>query len=130
MAISVQPTGTLRQGRGDTVMSTFAHGPDSLDVPVLSVALIGPDEQRRRAVARALAGSQANVTREFASYPGLDDVPRLLETEYDVIIVDLDSDPEHALDLVEHICGNSSATVMVYSKQADPELLVRCMRAG
>jgi hypothetical protein len=44
-------------------MSTFAHGPDSLDVHVLSVALIGPEEQRRRDVARALAGSQANVTR-------------------------------------------------------------------
>jgi pilus assembly protein CpaE len=112
------------------VMSTFAHGPDSLDVHVLSVALIGPDEQRRSAVARALAGSQANVTREFASYPELDDVPHLLESDYDVIIVDLDSDPEHALDLVEHICGNSSATVMVYSAQADSELLVRCMRAG
>jgi pilus assembly protein CpaE len=111
-------------------MSTFAHGPDSLDVHVLSVALIGPDEQRRNAVARALAGSQANVTREFASYPELDDVPHLLESDYDVIIVDLDSDPEHALDLVEHICGNSSATVMVYSGQADSELLVRCMRAG
>lgn len=112
------------------MMSTFAHGPDSLDVHVLSVALIGPDEQRRNAVARALAGSQANVTREFASYPELDDVPHLLEADYDVIIVDLDSDPEHALDLVEHICGNSSATVMVYSAQADSELLVRCMRAG
>ncbi|HEX3967195.1 MAG TPA: response regulator [Edaphobacter sp.] len=111
-------------------MSTFAHGPDSLDVHVLSVALIGPDEPRRDAVARALAGSQANVTREFASYPDLDDVPQLLENDYDVIIVDLDSDPEHALDLVEHICANSSATVMVYSAQADSELLVRCMRAG
>lgn len=112
------------------MMSTFAHGPDSLDVHVLSVALIGPDEPRRDAVARALAGSQANVTREFASYPDLDDVPQLLENDYDVIIVDLDSDPEHALDLVEHICANSSATVMVYSAQADSELLVRCMRAG
>jgi pilus assembly protein CpaE len=130
MAIKVQLTGTVRQRSGDSVMSTFAHGPDSLDVHVLSVALIGPDEQRRNAVARALAGSQANVTREFASYPELDDVPHLLESDYDVIIVDLDSDPEHALDLVEHICGNSSATVMVYSAQADSELLVRCMRAG
>jgi pilus assembly protein CpaE len=112
------------------VMSTSAQGPDMLDVHVMSVALIGPDEQRRKAVASALAGSQANVTREFASYPELDDVPQLLETGFDVIIVDLDSDPEHALDLVEHICGNSSVTVMVYSTQADPELLVRCMRAG
>ncbi len=112
------------------MMSTSAQGPDMLDVHVMSVALIGPDEQRRKAVASALAGSQANVTREFASYPELDDVPQLLETGFDVIIVDLDSDPEHALDLVEHICGNSSVTVMVYSTQADPELLVRCMRAG
>lgn len=111
-------------------MSTFTQGPDALDVHVLSVALIGPEEQRRRAVAAALAGSQASVTREFASYPGLDDVPQLIESGYDVIIVDLDSDPERALDLVEHICGNSSVTVMVYSRRADPELLVRCMRAG
>jgi pilus assembly protein CpaE len=112
------------------VMSTFTHGPNALDAHVMSVALIGPEEQRRKAVASALSGSQANVTREFASYPDLDDVPQLLETGFDVIIVDLDSDPEYALDLVEHICGNSSVTVMVYSSQADPELLVRCMRAG
>jgi pilus assembly protein CpaE len=118
------------QGSRDRVMSTSAQGPDMLDIHVMSVALIGPEEQRRKAVASALAGSQANVTREFASYPELDDVPQLLETGFDVIIVDLDCDSEHALDLVEHICGNSSVTVMVYSTQADPELLVRCMRAG
>ena len=112
------------------MMSTFTHGPDSLDVHVLSVALIGPQEQHRKAVASALAGSQANVTREFTAYPDLDDVPAILEAGYDVIIVELDSDPEHALDLVEHICGNSPVTVMVYSSHADSELLVRCMRAG
>ena len=112
------------------MMSTFTHDPDALGAKVLSVALIGPEEQRRRAVASALAGSQASVTKEFPSYPELDDVPRLLEAGYDVIIVELDSNPEQALDLVEHICGNSSVTVMVYSAQTDPELLVRCMRAG
>jgi len=111
-------------------MSTFTQGPDALNVHVLSVALIGPEQQRRQAVAMVLAGSQASVTREFSSYPELDDVPQLLEAGYDVIIVDLDSDPERALDLVEYICGNSSVTVMVYSRQTDPELLVRCMRAG
>ena len=82
------------------MMSTSAQGPDMLDIHVMSVALIGPEEQRRKAVASALAGSQANLTREFASYPELDDVPQLLETGFDVIIVELDSDPEHALDLV------------------------------
>ncbi len=112
------------------MMSTFTHDPDALGAKVLSVALIGPQEQRRKAVANALAGSQASVTKEFTSYPRFDDVPRLLDPGYDVIIVELDSDPEQALDTVEHICGSSSATVMVYSASTDPELLVRCMRAG
>ncbi len=111
-------------------MSTFTHDPDALGAKVLSVALIGPQEQRRKAVATALAGSQASVTREFTSYPGFDDIPRLLDAGYDVIIVELDSDAEQALDVVEHICSSSSATVMVYSASNDSELLVRCMRAG
>lgn len=114
----------------NAVTSAFTQSPDSLDAHVLSIALVGPDAQRRNAVAMALAGSQTNVTHELNSYPDLDDVAKLLESRYDVIIVDLDSDPELALDLVEHICGNSSITVMVYSMQNDSELLVRCMRAG
>ena len=105
--------------------------PDSLGADVLSIALIGPDEDRRRAAANALAGCQGGEIREFSSYPpSLDDVPRLLENNYDVIIIDLDSHPEYALELVESICANGAATVMVYSVKADSELLVRCMRAG
>jgi Flp pilus assembly CpaE family ATPase len=105
--------------------------PDSFGTDPLSIALIGPDEQRRRAVAYALAGCQGSEVREFTSYPpGLDDVPRLLEQRYDVIVIDLDSNPEYALELVESIGANGVATVMVYSAKADPDLLVRCMRAG
>jgi pilus assembly protein CpaE len=97
----------------------------------LSIALIGPDEGRRRGIATSLADCQGNEVREFSSYPpGLDDVPRLLEHHYDVIIIDLDSDPEYALELVESVCSKGMATVMVYSARADAELLVRCMRAG
>jgi hypothetical protein len=40
---------------------------------------------------------------------------RLLEQRNDVIIIDLDSNPEYALELVESICANGAATVMVYS---------------
>ena len=131
MAISAQPEGTSpTTGSSNFSMSTFTQDPDALGANVLSVALIGPEEQRRKAVARALASSQTNVTREFASYPELDDMPRLLEADYDVIIVELDSNPEHALDLVESICGRVSGTVMVYSARTDSEMLVRCMRAG
>jgi pilus assembly protein CpaE len=104
--------------------------PDALGSNVLSVALIGPTEIRRKSLASALATLHGSAIREFAFYPEMDDVPRLLEAEYDVIIVELDSNPEYALELVENICGNSSVTVMVYSEQVFPEMLVRCMRAG
>jgi pilus assembly protein CpaE len=97
----------------------------------LSIALIGPDARRREAVADALSRCAGNEVRVFSSYPpGLDDLPRLLEQHHDVVIIELDSDPEYALDLVESIGVNGTATVMVYSAHPDPELLVRCMRAG
>lgn len=118
-------------GSGNTKMSTANQESDALGSNLLTIALIGPDEKRRKAVAAALAAWPSGVTREFSSYPpSLDDVPRLLEQNYDVIIIDLDADSEYALELVENICANGIATVMVYSAKADSELLVRCMRAG
>jgi Flp pilus assembly CpaE family ATPase len=97
----------------------------------LSIALIGPDEERRKAAASTLAGCQGGVIREFSTYPpSMEDVPKLLEQHHDVIIIDLDSRPEYALELVENICANGAATVMVYSMKFDSDLLVRCMRAG
>jgi pilus assembly protein CpaE len=104
--------------------------PDALGSNVLSVALIGPGESRRKSIVSALTSLQGSVVREFVSYPELDDVPRLLEADYDVIIVELDSNPEYALELIETICGSGPVTVMVYSDQVYPEMLVRCMRAG
>jgi pilus assembly protein CpaE len=110
----------------------LAPEPDeSLGVDDLSIVLIGPDAERRHAVTRALAKCAGSDICAFASYPpSLDDVPRLLDQHHDVIIIDLDSDPEYALDLVESIGAGGSATVMVYSAKPDPDLLVRCMRAG
>ncbi|MGA3373334.1 MAG: hypothetical protein ABSC48_16385 [Terracidiphilus sp.] len=104
---------------------------DSFGAELLSIALIGPDEYRRKAVASALAERRGSETREFFYYPAsLDDVPKLLETHFDIIIIDLDSQPEYALELVESFCASTAATVMVYSGKTDAELLVRCMRAG
>jgi pilus assembly protein CpaE len=111
-------------------MLTSTKTLDTLGTRTLSVALIGPEERRRHAVANALAEAQTSVTREFPTYPDMDDVPRLLEAEYDVLFIELDSNPEHALELVENVCGSSSVTVMVYSAKVDSEMLVRCMRAG
>jgi len=111
-------------------MPAFVHDADSLGADILSVAVIGPEQQGRKAVAKAVVSFHAGPVREFSSYPELDDLPKLLKSEFDVIIVELDTNPEHALDLVEHICGQVSATIMVYSAHTDSELLVRCMRAG
>jgi len=111
-------------------MSTPTQDPDALGSNVLTIALIGPNQQQRGAIAIALAGLQAGMTREFPAYPELDEIPRMLQDNYDVVIVDLDSNPEYALDLVETICTSGTPTVMVYSAHADQEMLVRCMRAG
>jgi pilus assembly protein CpaE len=97
----------------------------------LTIALIGPDKARRSAAVSVLSNSGGNEICEFASYPpSLDDVPRMLEGNYDAVLIELDSDPAYALELVESIGPNGRATVMVYSSSTDPELLVRCMQAG
>jgi len=115
----------------DIQMSTFMRDTESLRMSALSVVLIGPDEIRRRSLAKALTGPQASIARELARYPEMDEVGEVIEADYDVVIVDLDSNVEQALDVVESLCGrNSSITVMAYSGRLDPELLVRCMRAG
>jgi pilus assembly protein CpaE len=105
--------------------------PEMIGVKSLSVALIGPGEERRHAASQVIGGCGCSGIQEFSSYPpSLDDVPRILEAHYDVIVIDLDSDLEFALDLVESIGSNGVATVMVYSSSTDPGILMRCMRAG
>ncbi|MGB6743180.1 MAG: AAA family ATPase [Terracidiphilus sp.] len=106
--------------------------PESIGSSTLSIALIGPSEERRSAAAAALTGSSTgNELREFTTYPpSPDEVAKLVEQQYDIVVIDLDSDPEYALELVENISSSSAITVIVYSEKPDPDILVRCMRAG
>lgn len=113
------------------MMSTAMRDSESLSMMDLSVVLIVPGDSRRQALAKALTGSQASVSREFNEYPHFEAVSKLIDLECDVIIVDIDADAERALDLVENICSSHPAvTVMVYSSRNDSDLLVRCMRVG
>jgi periplasmic protein TonB len=97
----------------------------------MKVALIGPNEMHRKIVAKAVGGSETRSVREFVDYPtDLADLPRILEQNYDVIMIDVDSDQSYALKLVETIASVTNAMVMVYSKRNDPELMMICMRAG
>ena len=78
-----------------------------------------------------LGGCHSGPVREFtAYYPALNDVEKVIGHNYDIVLVDLDSDLEYALELVHTICSQELAVAMVYSAKAEPELLVRCMRAG
>ncbi len=97
----------------------------------LSIAVISPNEHRRSAAIKTLGECHSGPIREYISYPpNLEDVPRTLNRDFDVIMVDLDSDPEYALNLVKSISINGLATVIVYSELADPDVLIKSMRAG
>jgi pilus assembly protein CpaE len=54
----------------------------------------------------------------------------LLLPQPDVVILDLDTDPEYTLELVESISSFAASTVMVFSKRSDLNMTVRSMRAG
>jgi pilus assembly protein CpaE len=96
----------------------------------LRTILVGPDEERRKAVLAAISEQPVTLVAELKDYsavrqlkPGVDD--------WDVALLDLDSDPDLCLAVVQSISGKSAAsTVMVCSASEDPELLMRCMWAG
>src|ERR1700739_1682413 len=112
-------------------MSSNNRIPDAFGTRVLSIAVIGPDEQRRSQVTRALSETRSAQIREFIAHPSsLDDASEMLKRSFEVVIIDLDSDPQSALELVERICVFGSAVVMVYAEKADPDMLLRSMRAG
>jgi pilus assembly protein CpaE len=99
-------------------------------VKPLRVIVIGPNDQRRRAVAEALGPHQVTLAREYMAYPSGAQLA-LDSTDWDIAALDLDSDAPTALGLVAALMSrNPGATVMVYSRSTDQELLMRCMWAG
>ncbi len=97
----------------------------------LSVAVISPDDHRRNLAIQALDKFPNGRIREFISYPpDIEGVTRMLKKSFDVVIIDLDSDPEYTLELVESISADGGTNVIVYSETVDPGLMVRCLRAG
>jgi len=96
-----------------------------------SVVLICPNEAHRTMLVRALEGQHANVLSELTLYPAYNHLMTILDVDCDAFIVDVDTDLEVGLDLVEAICTRKPySTVMVYSTSHSPDLLVRSMRTG
>ncbi len=103
---------------------------DPVATTPLSIALIGPDERSRTLVAKALADTRRAVIREFNSYPPEPEHLRRLLMSFDVVVLDLDSDPDLVLELVEETGASDTAAIMVFSERNDPKLAIRLMRAG
>jgi periplasmic protein TonB len=96
----------------------------------MSVALIGPNDAHRQIVARALATSQGRKIHEFIDYPAsLSDLPQMVEQNFDVVLVDVDTDESYALQIIAKL-AEIGQPVMAYSARTDQELLMSCMRAG
>jgi pilus assembly protein CpaE len=112
-------------------MADFTTTPGSFDKASLSVALIGPNERRRKAMAEALSGRPGVVVKEYVAFPrDLEELPRLLEQQYDVVMVDADSDPGFAAELAENLSADGKTYVMAFSADPDVHLAIRFMRAG
>ena len=97
----------------------------------LSIALIGPNDAHRKTVANALAGPEAHSVREFLDYPGqISDLPRMIGHNFDVVLIDVDTDESYALALIEYISAIDKVRVVAYSMRSSPALEASCLRAG
>jgi len=97
----------------------------------ISVVLIVPDQGRRRSLATALAGLKFTVSRELDAYPSDAEVPQVLPSECQIVIVDLDTDIDRGLHVIERVCShNALVAVMAHSSQNDATLMRRSMQAG
>jgi pilus assembly protein CpaE len=112
-------------------MSSSIQTPESLPDGLLTVAVVSPDSLQRIAATTAVAQCGNVDAREFAEYPpNLSNAASLLGQGFSAVLIDLDGNPEYALALVEKLCIEGSAIVMVYSAKADSDLILRSMRAG
>jgi pilus assembly protein CpaE len=132
----VEPSvrGEAAKSRGATApnsMSTLKLVPESPHSAPLSIAVVSPNVSHREEMIAALAQFPNGRVREFISYSrGAEAAAQVLRDDFDVVIIDMDSHAESALELVEHICDDGAANVIACSANPDPAVLMRCMRAG
>ncbi|MDP9055078.1 MAG: AAA family ATPase [Acidobacteriota bacterium] len=97
----------------------------------LSTVLIVPDGNRRKVLHKELADANLAFVREVDSYPPASELADIARLDCDVMIVDLDSNLEEAIRVIENFAGSNMATiVMAYSSRNDSALIRRSMHAG
>jgi len=118
------------ESRCDSLKTVYVQALDKGCANTLSIALVSPDDQRRSLAARALDGLQVGMIREYREYPTSENLLRMMEMNFDAVIIELDSSPVESLELIERICSNSFVTVMVFTAHMNAPLIIKCMRAG
>ena len=123
----LQPTSSPAQLDSSANQNSLLSPEIKLWPDCLTVALIGPKERCRKEIAQALAGSTDVVVHEFLTYPKRTE--ELFHKDFDMFVVDVDSDADAALELMEKISSYGSP-VIAYSEQSDSGMLLSCMRLG
>src|SRR4051812_26492977 len=94
--------------------------PDAAISNSSSVALLVPDPQRRRALARLIAGLPRAVARDLGNDALRRDPSELARLGCDMAMVDMDADLDQAVRVIETICShNPSTTVIACSAKKD-----------
>jgi len=106
-------------------------GSGSPDRATLSVAIIDSDALRSKAAAEVLAAIMNLQITEIAPYPQkVGDLAQLLPQTFNVVLLNVDGDPDLAFSLAENLSANSRTYLMAYSARADMKIAVHLMRAG
>jgi len=97
---------------------------------VLRLAIVDPDDSQREALKNLLLGMDTVwLEAECSRYEFFSDV--VAQTNPDIGLVAIDSDPEKALDLVAQLSENApNCAVLVVSSSSDGNLILRALRAG
>jgi pilus assembly protein CpaE len=115
----------------ETITPLRSDSHDSDGATKVSIAIVDPDHDRAKSVAQSLPTAQTGLVLLVPGYlPSLQDAPRLADQGFEMILVGLDGDMHEALQTVQSLCALSPATVVVYSRRAEQELLIQSMRSG
>lgn len=97
---------------------------------VLRMVLVDPCSGTREELKRNLAGlDPVWVEAECAHYAELPDV--LNQTNPDIVVIDIDSDPAPALEMVSHVLRtHPTARIFVTSGVTDSQRILQAMRCG
>ncbi|MFY9852918.1 MAG: AAA family ATPase [Terracidiphilus sp.] len=97
----------------------------------LRVAILDADSQRRNAAAGVLSQISDLAITQAPIFPqNVDDFAKIIQSPYDVVLINADCDQQLTLDLAANLADSTRTELMVYSSRPDMQLVVQLMHAG